>query len=95
MEKIKVKENEIKNKTKNIINKQNILKGINKFINSIAFPVFIGVLLLLKTIFFYESTISIREIINKEVIIGGNLEESITLDKTVNIDGESKTVIKV
>lgn len=70
MEKIKVKENEIKNKTKNIINKQNILKGINKFINSIAFPVFIGVLLLLKTIFFYESTISIREIINKEVIIG-------------------------
>ena len=26
--------------------------------------------------------------------IGGNLEESVTLDKTVNIDGESKTVIK-
>ena len=65
MEKIEVK----KIKLKNIINKQNILKAINKFINSIAFPIFIGMLLLLKTIFFYENTIAIRETIEKEVII--------------------------
>ena len=66
MEKIELK----KIKLRNIINKPNILKSINKLLNSIAFPMFIGVLLLLKTIFFYENTIAIRETIEKETIIG-------------------------
>lgn len=52
------------------INKEKIEEILNKFINSIWFPIFIGIILLLKTIFFYENTITIRETIGKEVILG-------------------------
>ena len=47
------------------------LKDItNRFFNSIGFPILIGILLLLKTIFFYLNTISIRETIDKATVLG-------------------------
>ena len=52
------------------VNKEKIKIILNKFINSIWFPILIGIILLLKTIFFYQNTITIRENIEKEVIIG-------------------------
>lgn len=52
------------------INKEKIIEIINKFFNSIGFPIVIGILLLLKTIFFYQNTISIREVVDKELIYG-------------------------
>ena len=56
---------------KNIeVNKETIKIILNKFINSIWFPIIIGMILLLKTIFFYQNTIAIRETIENEVIIG-------------------------
>ena len=42
----------------------------NRFFNSIGFPIFIGILLFLKTIFFYLNTISIRETIDKATVLG-------------------------
>ena len=66
-----IENGEKKEKEKKIINK--ILWGLNKFFNSIAFPIFIGILLLLKTILFYENTITIREIIDKDLIIGTSM----------------------
>lgn len=42
----------------------------NRFFNSIGFPILIGILLFLKTIFFYLNTISIRETIDKATILG-------------------------
>ena len=73
VEKIENKEiikNEEK-KEKKIMNR--ILCGLNKFFNSIAFPILIGVILLLKTILFYENTITVREIIDKDLIIGTSM----------------------
>ena len=52
------------------LNKQKIIEVLNKFLNSIWFPIFIGIILLLKTIFFYENTITIREAIDKNLVIG-------------------------
>ncbi len=52
------------------INKEKIIKIINNFFNSIGFPIVIGILLLLKTILFYENTITIREVIDKELVYG-------------------------
>ena len=54
----------------NIVNTEKINMLVNKFINSIGFPIIIGIFLLLKTIFFYDNTITIREVIDKDLIIG-------------------------
>ena len=43
---------------------------LNKFINSIWFVIVIGIIILLKTILFYNSTIAINEKIELETIIG-------------------------
>ena len=68
MKKEKIEDN--KKKEKNMkqtekenkeINKENIKEMVNKFFNSIGFPIIIGILLFLKTIFFYWNTISIQE----------------------------------
>lgn len=61
--------NEEKQSTREI-DKRKIKKKVNQFFNSIGFPVMIGILLLLKTIYFYQDTISIRETIDKETILG-------------------------
>ena len=37
---------------------------VNEIVNSIGFPIVIGIILLLKTIFFYQSTTSIQEVID-------------------------------
>lgn len=42
----------------------------NKFFNSIFFAIFICILIVLKTIFFYYDTIMIREQLNFDIIIG-------------------------
>ena len=55
---------------KKIIKKEKILEVANKFFNSIWFPIIIGIILLLKTIFFYDNTIIIRESIDKNLVIG-------------------------
>ena len=55
------------------INKEEIIKTINKFFNSIGFPIVIGIFLLLKTIFFYQNTITIREVVDKELIYGTSM----------------------
>lgn len=61
--------NEEKQSTREI-DKRKIKNKVNQFFNSIGFPVMIGILLLLKTIYFYQDTISIRETIDKETILG-------------------------
>ncbi len=65
----KIVKNEEKQSTKKI-DKEKIKNKVNQFFNSIGFPVMIGILLLLKTIYFYQDTISIRETIDKETILG-------------------------
>ena len=55
------------------INKEKVVNVLNKFFNSIAFPIFIGIILLLKTILFYQSTITIREVIDKDLVIGTSM----------------------
>ena len=67
MENKKIVNKEIK------INKEKILDIVNKFFNSIWFPIFIGVILLLKTIFFYNDTITIRESIDKNLVFGTSI----------------------
>ena len=52
------------------VNKEKIIEILNKFFNSIWFPIVIGRILLLKTIFFYRNTITIREAIDKNLVIG-------------------------
>lgn len=52
------------------IYKEKIIEIINKFFNSIGFPIIIGILLISKTILFYQDTISIREVVDKELIYG-------------------------
>ena len=74
-EKIKDQQNEDKiTKLKKEINKEQILKKIkeklNNFLNSIWFPIIVGIILLLKTIFFYQNTISIREVMDKDTVLG-------------------------
>ena len=63
------KDKEIDKKEKKIT-KEKIKKIANRFFNSIGFPIVIGVLLFLKTIFFYLNTISIRETIDKATVLG-------------------------
>lgn len=65
----KIVKNEEKQSTKKI-DKEKIKNKVNQFFNSIGFPIMIGILLLLKTIYFYQDTISIRETIDKETILG-------------------------
>ena len=55
------------------INKEKIIEVVNKFFNSIGFPIVIGIFLLLKTIFFYQNTITIREVVDKELIYGTSM----------------------
>ena len=55
------------------IDKEKVVNVLNKFFNSIAFPIVIGVILLLKTILFYQSTITIREVIDKDLVIGTSM----------------------
>lgn len=43
---------------------------INEIVNSIGFPIVIGIILLLKTIFFYQNTTSIQEVIDVNTILG-------------------------
>ena len=65
----KIKEKE-PDKRKMQITRTKIKKITNRFFNSIGFPIIIGILLFLKTIFFYLNTISIRETIDKDTILG-------------------------
>ena len=67
MQEKEIKETEI-NKKK--ITKAKIKAIANRFFNSIGFPIVIGILLFLKTIFFYLNTISILETIDKGTILG-------------------------
>ena len=55
------------------INKEKIIEVVNKFFNSIGFQIVIGIFLLLKTIFFYQNTITIREVVDKELIYGTSM----------------------
>ena len=55
------------------VNKEKVINALNKFFNSIAFPIVIGIILLLKTVLFYEGTITIREVIDKDLIIGTSM----------------------
>ena len=50
----------MKEKTKDIL---------NKFINSSYFPIIIAILIILKTILFYKSTVSMQEEIYKKTIV--------------------------
>ena len=79
IEKMQEKETYENEKTEEIketeINKKKITKAkikaiANRFFNSIGFPIVIGILLFLKTIFFYLNTISILETIDKGTILG-------------------------
>ena len=71
IEKVEFKEKEIKEKINNKkINKTKIKEIANRFFNSIGFPIIIGILLFLKTIFFYLNTISIQEPIDMETVLG-------------------------
>ena len=65
----KIKENTIDNSEKKIT-KAKIKKITNRFFNSIGFPIVIGILIILKTMFFYQNTISIRETIDKDTVFG-------------------------
>ena len=68
----KIESNEIKkeNASKKKINKEKVIMMMNRFFNSIEFPIVIGIVLLLKTIFFYQNTISIRETMDKNTVLG-------------------------
>ena len=68
--KVNIKNILTKENIKKTFTKENIKKGINAFFNSIGFPILIGIILILKTIFFYQNTINIRETMDKETIIG-------------------------
>ena len=57
-------------KNKKKITKAKIKELSNRFFNSIGFPILIGILLFLKTIFFYLNTISIQEPIDMGTILG-------------------------
>ena len=59
-----------KDNMKKIFTKENIKKGMNVCFNSVGFPIIIGILLFLKTIFFYLNTISIQEMIDMGTILG-------------------------
>lgn len=50
--------------------KQEILKKINRFINSIWFVIILGIIVLAKTLFFYYNTISLTEILPLETLVG-------------------------
>ena len=63
----KTKEENKKGKTNS---KENIINIMNKIFNSVWFPIIIGILLFIKTIFFYQNTIAIRENIDKDTIWG-------------------------
>ncbi len=52
------------------INKNEIRNKVNKFFHSIGFPIAVGMIIFLKTIFFYLNTISIRETIDIQTILG-------------------------
>ena len=64
------KETKIVEKNELNINKEKIKELLNKFVNSIWFLILIGIILLLKTILFYENTITIREAIDKNLVLG-------------------------
>lgn len=49
---------------------EKIRKGLNKFLNSVWFIIFIGVLLTFKTFLFYDNTIAINEKLEMETIVG-------------------------
>ena len=59
-----------KDNMKKVFTKENIEKGMNVCFNSVGFPIIIGILLFLKTIFFYLNTISIQEMIDMGTILG-------------------------
>lgn len=59
-----------KDNMKKVFTKENIKKGMNVCFNSVGFPIIIGILLFLKTIFFYLNTISIQEMIDMGTILG-------------------------
>lgn len=67
-----MKEDEIKkdksNRTK--IKEFEIKEIANSFFNSIGFSILIGILLFLKTLFFYSNTIAIRETIDIDTVLG-------------------------
>ncbi len=73
MEEKKIIKKEITINNKKIINKEKLKNLLNKFLNSIAFPIVIGIILLLKTILFYDGTITIREVIDKDLIFGTSM----------------------
>ena len=49
---------------------ERIIKELNKFLNSVWFIMFIGVVLTFKTFFFYDNTIAINEKLEMETIVG-------------------------
>lgn len=49
---------------------KNIKTGLNRLVNSMAFVVMIGILLLVKTIFFYQKTIAITENLEMITLLG-------------------------
>ena len=67
------KETKIVEKNELNINKEKIKELLNKFVNSIWFLILIGIILLLKTILFYENTITIREAIDKNLVFGTSM----------------------
>ena len=69
-EKSKKNSEEETHKKEKRITKAKIKSIANRFFNSIGFPILIGILLFLKTLFFYENTISIRETIDKDTVLG-------------------------
>ena len=69
-EKEKIENIEEIDKKEKKITRENINRIANRFFNSIGFPIFIGMLLLFKTLFFYTNTISIRETIDKATVLG-------------------------
>ena len=68
-EKVKKKENASEEK----INKDKIKEIANKFFNSIGFPIVIGILIFLKTIFFYINTITVQETLDDGIVILGTI----------------------
>lgn len=68
-EKLKEVNKEEKDKKEKKITIEKVKEIDNRFFNSIGFPIVIGILLFLKTIFFYINTISIRETIDKDTVI--------------------------
>ena len=70
MKKEKIVENIEKKSSFKKLNTENIKQIVNQLFNSIGFPIIIGILLFMKTIFFYLNTISIRETIDMQTIWG-------------------------